>query len=66
MIEQTSYIITFIVAILWSTIWKLIALWHAGRNRQKSWFIFIALFNTLGLLPILYLCFFQKDKNEKR
>lgn len=61
---STKYIIIFLAAILWAGVWKLIALWRAGRNKQKAWFIFLAIFNTLGVLPIIYLWKGQKDKNE--
>lgn len=43
-------------------IWKAIALWKSGRNNQLVWFIFILVFNTAGILPILYLLFFQKEE----
>ena len=60
-----KYIFILLAAVLWAGIWKIIALWHAGRNKQKGWFMCMAIFNTLGLLPIGYLLWGQKDKNEK-
>ncbi len=60
------YIFILLAAIVWSLIWKGIALWHAGRNKQKAWFILLLIFNTLGLLPIGYLLWGQKDKNKER
>jgi hypothetical protein len=45
---------------IWELIWKGIALWKCGRNNQLKWFIFILILNTLGILPIIYLKFFQK------
>jgi hypothetical protein len=50
-----------IVLVIWELIWKGIGLWRAGRNNQVAWFVCILVFNTLGLLPILYLAFFQKE-----
>jgi hypothetical protein len=47
----------------WSYTWKGIALWKAGRNNQVGWFIALLLINLFGLPEILYLLFFQKDKN---
>ncbi|MGV8963277.1 MAG: DUF5652 family protein [Candidatus Saccharimonadaceae bacterium] len=44
-----------IILIIWETVWKLIALWKAGRNNDLAWFICIALINTLGILPIIYI-----------
>lgn len=56
---------------VWEIIWKGIALWKCGRNNQLPWFIAILVLNTLGILPILYLLFFQKKpfiktKKKKR
>jgi hypothetical protein len=45
---------------IWELIWKGIALWKCGRYNQKYWFIAILILNTLGILPIIYLLFFQK------
>ena len=51
--------------IIWDAIWKGIGMWKAGRNNQMAWFVCILIFNTLGILPIIYLAFFQKDKNSQ-
>jgi methionyl-tRNA synthetase len=48
--------------ILWEAVWKGIALWKSGRNKQLAWFVCIFIFNTAGILPILYIMFFQKKK----
>jgi hypothetical protein len=50
-----------IILALWSGVWRLIGLWKAGRNNEMGWFICIALINTLGILPIIYLII-QKNK----
>jgi hypothetical protein len=41
-------------------VWKLIALWKSARHNQLAWFICLAIFNTAGILPILYILCFQK------
>jgi hypothetical protein len=41
-------------------VWKGIALWKAGTKKQLAWFICMFIFNTAGILPILYLIFRQK------
>ncbi len=51
-----------LLLVLWEGIWKGIALWKCGRNNQLVWFIAILIFNTVGILPILYLLFFQPKK----
>lgn len=47
---------------IWELIWKGIALWKCGKNNQMKWFIAILLLNTIGILPIVYLRFFQKKQ----
>jgi methionyl-tRNA synthetase len=51
--------------IIWSLIWKGIALWKCGRNAQLPWFVAILILNTAGILPIVYLLFFQKKGKKK-
>ena len=48
---------------LWDSIWKLIGMWKAGRNNELAWFLCIAIFNTLGILPIIYILL-NKKKTE--
>jgi len=49
-----------IVLALWETVWKGIALWKCGRHNQLTWFVLVLILNTVGILPIVYLLFFQK------
>ena len=49
-------------AIVWSAIWKGVALWRAGKNGQLGWFVALFLINTVGILEIIYLSFFQKKQ----
>jgi hypothetical protein len=50
--------------IAWSLIWKGIALWHSARNKQLVWYIALLIVNTVGILEIVYLIFFKKDKTH--
>jgi sorbitol-specific phosphotransferase system component IIC len=52
-----------IILAIWDSVWKLIAMWKAGRNNHLAWFICIALINTLGILPIIYI-FIQRKNNS--
>ena len=45
---------------VWSLIWKGLALWKSATLRSKVWFVVILIFNTIGILPILYLFVFSK------
>ncbi len=46
-----------IVLLIWSTVWKLIALWKAAKNNHMTMFIIIAILNTVGVLEIAYLLY---------
>ncbi len=51
------------VFVIWSLVWKGLALWRAGRLGSKLWFVILLLVNTGGILEILYLYVFSK-KNK--
>ncbi len=51
----TIIVVAAILVALWDGVWKLIAMWKSARRNQLGWFICLAVFNTLGILPILYL-----------
>ena len=49
--------------IVWSAVWKGIALWRAGRNGNLVWFIVMLVVNTVGILEIIYIfAFSRKEK----
>ena len=52
------------LVILWSAVWKGIGLWKCGRNNQIIWFVVLFIVNTAGILPIIYLIFFQKKRKR--
>lgn len=56
------FIFLIVVVALWDVVWKGIALWKSARNSQLVWFIALIIFNTAGILPIIYIAFFQKRK----
>lgn len=47
-----------IILLLWSLPWKVMALWRSARNDHKVWFVILLIFNTAGILEIIYLLFF--------
>ena len=53
---------TLVLIAIWDGVWKVIAMWKSARNNQLAWFICLAIFNTAGILPILYILLFQKTK----
>jgi len=54
------FICVIVVLAIWDGVWKLIAMWKSARHQQLAWFICLAIFNTAGILPILYIFLFQK------
>lgn len=55
--------VLWILALLWSLPWKGVALWKAARNNQKGWYVAMLIIQTLGVLEIFYILFFQMNKN---
>ncbi len=45
----------WVIILLWELTWKAIAMWHAARRNQLSWFVVLLILNTVGILPIVYL-----------
>lgn len=46
--------------VVWSSLWKGLALWHAAKRNEKWWFIALLVINTAGILEICYLVFVVK------
>lgn len=55
-----------IVIVIWSAIWKLLALWKSARKGHIVWFIVLALLNTVGILEILYFYIFSEMNFKKK
>ncbi len=56
----------FVAAAIWTIAIKGFALWHAARNSQKEWFVALLIINTLGILELVYLLWFRKDKKSEK
>jgi len=54
------------VAIVWSLVWKGLALWKSARKSQSIWFVILLVVNTLGILEILYIFLFSKIGYSKK
>jgi len=54
----------FYLVLVWTLFWKGIAMWKSARNNQGIWFVASLVINTFGILPIVYLQFFQQDWNK--
>jgi len=65
MLEPPLIYYWLIPLIVWSITWKVLALWKAARNRQLGWFLFLFVINSAGVLEILYIYYYQRDKSPK-
>lgn len=63
--DITFVLILLVIAAIWSIIWKGVALWKSARYGQKAWFIVMLIVNTIGILEIIYLAFFQKKPIQR-
>ena len=52
--------LVLVVLIIWSLIWKGVALWKAARNSQTAWYVVMLIVNTVGILEIIYIFGFSK------
>ena len=52
------------LVLVWSLVWKGMALWKAAREGSKIWFVVLLLVNTVGILEILYLYVFSKKSQS--
>ena len=55
-------LLSLVLLICWTVVWKGLALWSAAREDSRAWFIALLLINTLGILEILYLFVFRKTR----
>ena len=47
--------IVIVTLTAWELVWKAIALWFAARRNQLVWYVALVIFNTVGILPIIYI-----------
>ncbi|MFA5651956.1 MAG: DUF5652 family protein [Candidatus Paceibacterota bacterium] len=63
-----SYITTnpwLIPLLIWSAVWKLIALWKAAKHNHLTIFIVLSVLNTMGIAEIIYIGYlYFKEKRE--
>jgi len=61
-LSSTEGLLTLLFISLWTLVSKGVALYHAGKNRQKVWFVVLLLLNDLGILSMVYLRWFQRQR----
>lgn len=54
--------IVMVLLMIWTIPWKGVALWKAARNNDIAWFVVLMVFNTVGILEILYIYIWSNKK----
>lgn len=57
---------TFVIFLIWTLIWKGLALWKSARLKNVVWFVILLVVNTGGILEILYIFVFSKMGLKKK
>ena len=57
------FIASVVLLSIWEIYWTAKACWKAAQAKEGYWFIFMLVFNLLGL-PEIYYLHFRKDKDE--
>lgn len=55
---------TILFLIIWMTVWKGLALWRSAQRKDVGWFIVFLLFNTVGILEIIYYFLIAKKRKS--
>ena len=63
---STGFFALIVLLAAWELVWKLFGMWKAARKNSPIWFVAMGIFNTAGILPILYLFVCSKMKTGKR
>jgi hypothetical protein len=47
--------VVLMILLAWDLVWRGMALWKSAKKNQSTWFVFLLIVNSLGILPIIYL-----------
>ena len=64
MLDNPWTMAMLLVLAVWSIVWKGTALWKAAKNGSRNWYIVMLVVNTVGILEIIYIFFFNKKKEQ--
>jgi hypothetical protein len=65
-VSQEVAAVILSVIVIWSLIWKGLALWKASKKNQLTWFVILLVVNTIGILEILYIYVFSEMNFETK
>ncbi len=60
--DPTTTGLFLLVLVLWSLVWKGLALWRSAKRGDRAWFVVFLILNTAGLLEIFYLFYITGAK----
>lgn len=60
--EQAWWVVFFGMLVLWDLGWRGYALWRSARQQDTKWFVPLLIFNTAGILPLIYITSHPEDK----
>jgi methionyl-tRNA synthetase len=63
---STTWIVILVIAAVWETVWKGIALWRAAHRNEMGWFIAVWIINSVGILPIYYLMTHKAEVHHEK
>ena len=63
-ISSVYFIPLIVIITLWDFFWKAWGLWISAQRKEKIWFALILIINSAGILPIIYILFFQKKRRK--
>jgi hypothetical protein len=63
-ISSETLIILLAVITIWDLAWRCVAVWKSTKENKPVWSIVFVLFQTIGILPILYIFVFSKMKSQ--
>jgi hypothetical protein len=64
--QNPRFLLWLTPLLIWDLFWRGKALWKASKNNQLYWFIALLIVNSIGILPLIYLAFFQKKSKNKK
>ncbi|HPT66220.1 MAG TPA: DUF5652 family protein [Candidatus Woesebacteria bacterium] len=50
----------YLPLLIWTLVWKGLALWKSANKRQLIWFILLLNVNTIGIFEIIYIFFLNR------
>ncbi len=62
LLNSPWFVVLVVVLVIWDLAFKLVALWKSAQNKQIAWFVCLGIFNTVGILPIIYLLLNRERK----